>query len=76
MPNKMNVIQGLKALVNMGVDLRAYWREVKIGEVNLPDGLDGIHDIIMNACRELAEAGEGRTPTEVLLAYIDRATKI
>jgi hypothetical protein len=74
MPNKMNVIQGLKALVNMGVDLRAYWREVKIGEVNLPDGLDGIHDIIMNACRELSEAGEGEDAASVLWYYIDRAT--
>ena len=73
---KVNLIQGLKTIHNMKVDLRAYGAQVKAGQVNLPDCLAGIHEAIMDAARQLAEAGEGRTPTEVLLAYIDSATKI
>jgi hypothetical protein len=74
MSNKMNVIQGLKALVNMGVDLRAYGAQVDSGVVVIPASLDGIHEAIMNACEELAQAGEGENAKEVLLAYIDSAT--
>jgi hypothetical protein len=74
MSNTMNVIQGLKTIARM-IDLRTYGAQAENGVV-FDHRIKDIHDIIMNACRELAEAGEGRTPTEVLLAYIDRATKI
>jgi hypothetical protein len=74
MSNTMNVIQGLKTIARM-IDLRTYGAQAENGVV-FDHRIKDIHDIIMNACEELAQAGEGRTAAHVLKLYIDKATKI
>ena len=70
---KLNIVHGLKALHNLGVDLRVYGEQVE-NKVQFEEPVQGLHEAIMNACEEMAEGGEGKDALAVLWYYIDKAT--